>query len=189
LALRLPVLKLLVILCLSGILPLSGCGGNNAELETYRNEMNQFFENVSVFDNAINAIDPQSETAVADLLTLLDSMDDSFAQMAELSVPDAFVGVAELSDEAATYMTEAVSLYHQVLEAEYYNENLAAAAKENYDRANLRLQYILSILHGVIPEDIIVYEDEGTDPQADETGPETDEAAPQTDTPDPEAEN
>ncbi len=151
--------KLLVLLSVISMLLLCGCQ-TNQQLETYKANMNQFFENITVFDNSINAIDPQSETAVTDLLYLLDSMDKSFSQMASLEVPDHFPGVEELADEASSYMTEAVSHYHQAFEGETYNTALADVAKQNYDRANIRLQYIVSILHGEIPEEIYVYEDE-----------------------------
>lgn len=136
---------------------LTGCG-SNTELDTYKANMNQFFENMKVYDSSINAIDPESETAVTDLLALLDSMDTSFSQMASLEVPEGFPGVDELADEASEYMTEAVSYYHQAFEGESYNAALADAAKQNYDRANLRIQYILSILHGDIPEEIYTYD-------------------------------
>ena len=62
----------LLILLLAGTV--AGCGKKDAELENYRMNMNQFFENVRIFDSSINAIDPNSETAVNDLLSLLDSM-------------------------------------------------------------------------------------------------------------------
>lgn len=143
------------------VFTLTGCG-SNPELENYKANMNQFFENVSIFDQSINAIDPESETAVSDLLTLLDSMDKSFAQMASLEVPKGFPGVDELAVEASEYMSEAVSYYHQAFEGEAFDPSLADVAKQNYDRANLRIQYILSILHGDIPEEIYsdVSEDE-----------------------------
>ena len=57
---------------------LTGCG-NKEELENYKANMNQFFENIKVFDSSINAIDPESDTAVSELLSYLDSMDKSFA--------------------------------------------------------------------------------------------------------------
>ncbi|MCI9335139.1 MAG: hypothetical protein HFI98_10420, partial [Lachnospiraceae bacterium] len=67
---------------------LTGCGKED-ELENYKANMNQFFENVRVFDASINAIEnPESDQAVSELLTLLDSMDTSFQQMAALEVPD-----------------------------------------------------------------------------------------------------
>ena len=140
------------------LLMLGGCGNKEA-LDTYKANMNQFFENIKAFDASINAIDPESATAVSELLTLLDSMDRSFAQMASLEVPDGFPGVEQLADEASEYMSEAVSYYHQAFEGEAYDPSLADVAKQNYDRANLRIQYIVSILHGDIPEEIYTYED------------------------------
>lgn len=142
---------------------LGGCG-KNAELENYKANMNQFFENIRVIDSSINALaeNPDSETAVSDLLSLLDSMDTSFAQMASLEVPEGFPGVEELADEASQYMTEAVSYYHQAYDGEY-NANMEDVARQNYERANVRFQYIVSIIHGDIPEEIYTYEDDASE--------------------------
>lgn len=143
---------------------LTGCG-SNAELDAYKANMTQFFDNIQTFDSAINSIDSESDTAVTDLLSLLDSMDTNFQQMASLTVPEGFPGVEELADEASEYMTEAVSYYHQAFEADPFDTVLADVAKQNYDRANLRIQYIISILHGDLPEEIYTYEDE-IDPES-----------------------
>ena len=140
------------------LLTLTGCG-NTEKFDTYRMNMEQFFENVEIFDSSINSINPESETAVSDLLSLLDAMEKSFSQMASLEVPDGFPGVADLASEASEYMSEAVFYYHQAFEGEEYDPALADVAKQNYDRANLRLQYIVSIFHGDIPEEIYTYED------------------------------
>ena len=43
-------------------------------------------------------------------------------------------------------------LYHQLFESETYDAAVANAAFEYYSRANVRLQYIVAILHGEIPE-------------------------------------
>lgn len=137
---------------------MTGCGNKDAELENYKANMNQFFENVRLFDSSINAIDPDSETAVSELLAWLDSMDTSFAQMASLEVPDGFPGVEELADEASSCMSEAVSYYHLAYEGEY-NASYEEAARQNYARANEMLQYIVSIFHGDIPEEIYTYND------------------------------
>ena len=132
------VLTIFSIMILSFSLLFTGCGKKNQELENYKANMNQFFENIKVYNDSINSIDPQSDTAVSDLLALLDSMDTSFAQMASLTVPDGFPGVDQLA-------------------------SLADVAKQYYDRANVRLQYIVSILHGDIPEEIYTYEDDSED--------------------------
>ena len=139
------------------LLPLSGCK-EREDLNIYRTNMEQFFENVKNFNASINALDPESETAVSDLLGLLDSMQQCFSEMAGWEVPEDFAGVEQLADEADEYMSEAVLLYHQAFEGETYSAALADTAKHNYDRANQRIQYILSILHGEIPESIFSYE-------------------------------
>ncbi len=150
--------KIILLLTVLTAFFLTGCG-KDAELENYKANMNQFFENIRVIDSSINALDPNSETAVSDLLSLLDSMNTSFEQMASLDVPDGFPGVDELADEASEYMSEAVSYYHQAYE-NGYNANLEDAARQYYESANVRFQYIVSILHGDIPEEIYTYEDE-----------------------------
>ena len=150
--------KIILLLTVLTVFFLTGCG-KDAELENYKANMNQFFENIRVIDSSINALDPNSETAVSDLLSLLDSMNTSFEQMASLDVPDGFPGVDELADEASEYMSEAVSYYHQAYE-NGYNANLEDAARQYYESANVRFQYIVSILHGDIPEEIYTYEDE-----------------------------
>lgn len=150
--------KIILLLTFLTAFFLTGCG-KDAELENYKANMNQFFENIRVIDSSINALDPNSETAVSDLLSLLDSMNTSFEQMASLDVPDGFPGVDELADEASEYMSEAVSYYHQAYE-NGYNANLEDAARQYYESANVRFQYIVSILHGDIPEEIYTYEDE-----------------------------
>lgn len=164
---KLSAIKPFILLFCIGLLWMTGCGKSNPEMDSYKANMDQFFENISYFNNAINGIDPDSESAVSELLSLLDSMEASFTQMAELPVPDVFTGVDELADDASSYMTEAVSLYHQALEGESVDEYVAEAAKENYDRANLRLQYIVSILHGDIPEEIFTAPDESSDGDSD----------------------
>ena len=121
---------------------LTGCGKED-ELENYKANMNQFFENVRVFDASINAIEnPESDQA--------------------LEVPDCFPGVEELADDASMYMSEAVSYYHMAYEGGGFDASLEDVAMQNYAFANTRLQYIISILHGDIPEEIFTYEDEET---------------------------
>lgn len=142
------------------MLLLTGCGKCD-ELDVYKANMAQFFDNVTVFDSNINALDPNSDTAVSDLLGYLDSMETSFSQMADLTVPEDFPGVEQLADEANDYMVQAVTLYHQAFESDPFDTASADLAKQNYDRANLRIQYILQILHGDIPEEIYTTVDEG----------------------------
>lgn len=110
--------------------------------------MNTFCDNISYIDNQINALDGTGESDVETLLKHLDTLDNQFSQMAELTVPDEFATVDSLADEASQNMSMAVSYYHQAYEADVFNSNYADAAYEYYTRANIRLGYILQILHG-----------------------------------------
>lgn len=155
--------KIIYIFLLSLFLFLfSGCGGNK-KLDEYKANMDTFYSDISEYDNIMNSIDAQSETSVQELLTALDNIEERFVWMASLPIPEEFASIESLSAEAGDYMSSAVSLYHQAFESEPFDSTSAETAKEYYDRANLRVVYILSILHGNIPDGDDISYSEDTD--------------------------
>lgn len=130
---------------------LTACGRNEA-LAAYQDDMTTFFEQVAAYNDGMNSIDASAEDATAQLLGYLDQLRDEVTWMAELEVPEQFSAVESLADEADENMKQAVALYHQAYEGDTYDEAVAGAAREYYDRANIRIQYIITILHGEIPE-------------------------------------
>ncbi|MDE6607616.1 MAG: hypothetical protein K2K54_07675 [Lachnospiraceae bacterium] len=130
---------------------LCGCG-KDEQLEEYKTQMSDFFDQIAGLNSDMNAIDASAEDAVSRLLSYLDATEAAFEHLADLEVPEEFGSVESLADEAAENMTQAVSFYHQLYEAESYDNNIAMMADEYYRRANIRLQYIISILHGEMPE-------------------------------------
>lgn len=143
----------LVILCVSLLcgLWLMGCG-EDEQLTAYQEDMNTFFEHIAGYNDAMNAIDASDEDAIEQLLSYLDQLQAEITWMSELETPDQFSAVDSLADEADVNMRQAVALYHSAYEGEVFDEALAHAAREYYDRVNLRIQYIIMILHGEIPE-------------------------------------
>lgn len=133
---------------------LCGCG-SSSEINNYKANMEVVFKNVSQIDSAINNIDSSQEGSCSTLLSYLDGLDSTFTQMANLDVPDGYPYVKELAVDASKNMSEAVSDYHLLLEAEEYNEMTEAEADALYKKANLELQYMIRILHGESYEDII----------------------------------
>lgn len=119
--------------------------------------METFYERLSDYDHAINALDPYSDSAIPKMLGYLDDIADMIKEMASYQVPEHFYGVDELAKQADEYISEAVSLFNQAFLAAEYDDNIADAATENYERANLRLRYIAEILRGDIPEEIFTY--------------------------------
>lgn len=135
--------------CLSLIL-LTGCG-KDEELEAYQQEMSAFFTDIGELNEKINAIDPEADNSTAELLSYLDTLKTEFENLAALEVPEEFESVTSLADEAGSYMAQAVDLYHEAYEAETPDKSVLDTAFAYYSRANVRLQYIVSILHGEIP--------------------------------------
>lgn len=133
------------------IVMLVGCGKNQA-LEQYQADMTIFFEQISMYNDGMNSIDASAEDATNRILDYLDKVEEEIAWMAQLEVPSQFSAVEDLADEADENMKQAVALYHQAYEGDIFDEAVAQAAKEYYDRANIRIQYIITILHGEIPE-------------------------------------
>lgn len=130
---------------------LTACG-ENEELTAYQEDMNTFFERAAEYNDKMNAIDRESDTAVIELLGYLDAFAEDIQWMAELEVPEQFSAVESLADEADENMKEAVALFHAAYDEGGYNEGSEQAALEYYDRTNIRIQYIITILHGEIPE-------------------------------------
>lgn len=148
-------LLLLSVLLLS--ISLTGCG-EDPKLTKFKNDINSFCEDIAILDTNINNIDATNENASDELLDYLDQLDQSFKVLAEISVPEEYAYIEELSDEASTYMTTAVAAYHEAFGENSYNEYTAEYARENYERAYLRVTVILQLLHGedITAEGVII---------------------------------
>lgn len=144
--------SILSALLLSLALSVSGCG-KDAELDAYKENMNGFYEALLEKSDAIDMIDPASDTAVDDLLSLLDDINTEFTNLGEMSVPKQFESIEPLADDAASYMDEANKLYHEAYADGGYDSNIGDAAKENYERAMKRISYIADIFRGEVPDD------------------------------------
>lgn len=130
---------------------LTGCGANNEELDTYKTNMNSFFDKASAYDSAINSIDASSDSAVPDLLSNLDGLNECFQEMAAYDIPSEFDSLSDLATESAEYMQQANDSYHAAYDGEY-DADSEALASQYYERANSRVKYMITILHGEVPE-------------------------------------
>lgn len=158
--------KIAIVLLLSLFLSLiTGCD-KDKKLSAFEENMTTFKDNITGISETMDAIDPQSENAVFELISCLDSMNEEFQFLAEIEVPNKFASIESLADEAATYMSEANALYHQYYdEGTTYDETVKETAEENYSRAMKRITYISELLQGKIPEDadISVTEEDALD--------------------------
>ena len=144
-----------------GCVALTACGKNtDPKLESYKESMEDFYSKLSYYDQSINSLNPEEEGSKAELLDILDQMNDSYAAMAELEVPEEFSGISDLPAEAADYMKMADEFYHMAYDGEFDIDNEALAA-QYYERANNRAMVILQVLHGEVPSVEGVSVDEG----------------------------
>ncbi|MBO6239365.1 MAG: hypothetical protein J6O61_00625 [Butyrivibrio sp.] len=142
--------KFLLLAMLLGMI-LSGCQKEtNDELESYKESMSSFYDKLSYLDEAINGIDPESETAVAQLLGYLDEMNEAYKSMAELTIPDEFSGISDIAVEAADYMEMADQFYHEAYDNEF-DSDTEYLAGQYYQRACSRVLVMLQVLHGEVP--------------------------------------
>lgn len=129
------------------VISLVGCGSDN-ELDKYRKSVEAFYKDVTEINDNINAIDAESANAPQQLLDELDDLNEVFADFAELDVPEEYMAVESLADEAASFMNEAVTMYHSSFNEGTFNDFSVGMAYEKYCRAIIRINYIGDILQG-----------------------------------------
>ena len=131
---------------------LAGCGNKaSQELTDYKASMTEFYDKLSSLDNSINNIDTSSETAKIELLGYLDEMNEAYKVMAATAIPEEFSGITDIAAEAADYMQMANESYHQAYDG-IFDEDSEMLASQYYERANSRVNVMLQVLHGEIPE-------------------------------------
>lgn len=142
---------------------LTACGKQtDPELEAYKESMTAFYDRLTYFDAAINAINPEAEDAKNQLLGYMDEMNADYQTMAALKIPDAFSGISDIAVEAADYMQKADDTYHLAYDNEF-DEDSEILATQYYQRANSRVLVMLQVLHGEVPEgDNVTVETEST---------------------------
>ena len=140
----------------------TGCG-EKEELTVFKENISSFYEEVSMIESNIASVDESSEDAVATLLIYLEQMSLQFQQLAEMEVPQEFISVEALADDAFDYMKEAVRLYEEAYEEDYISDPLIQAATENYTSAMKRIYYIAVLLQGEIPEGATIVEGDGAE--------------------------
>lgn len=124
---------------------------SNHELEDFQERFEKFCINVSDLDTSINQIDPDSDTAVADLLKYTDQLNEQFQFLAAMDFPEEFDFLEKLALEAGEYMEEAASSYHEAYANDSFDQAMSDYAFQNYKRAYKRVQIIIIYLHGDEP--------------------------------------
>lgn len=145
------------ILCITLMLTtLAGCKkpeADNEAVSEYAEQMENFFVGIKTLDEKINSLNPEDENSLAELFIYLEQLEEQFKYLSEIDAPDEFNATESLADEAYDYMIKANQYFAKTFEDNSYNENTYKAGLECYNRANKRVKYIISLLHGEIPTD------------------------------------
>ncbi len=132
---------------------LAACADSAEDYSEYKKEMSNFFESVNTLNEEMNALNPDDAEAVSKLFEYLDQVEEQFKYFSEIEVPSQYKVTESLADEAYDYMKEANEYFRQSFSENSYNEYTLEAAMECYSRANKRMQYVIDIIHGKLPED------------------------------------
>ena len=140
-----------------------GCG-NTDKLNAYYDGMQSFTSNVQIITEELEMVDISKETSPKQISALLDRLLEQFKIMSELDVPKNFATNEELADDAYNYMNEAVGLFKEFV-TDMEDDDKLRMAKENYERAMTRVNYMSVVLQGQLPEgdNISIYEEDATD--------------------------
>ncbi len=131
---------------------LCGCG-KDPKIEAFKDNANNFCNNLVRIHSEINEIDAEKVTAPDELLAKMDELQGHFESFAEYDFPEEFDYLEHLADEASEYMTTAASSYHDAYSNSSYNEYTAEYAFANYERAYKRIDIIMAFIRGEEPED------------------------------------
>ncbi len=158
--------KIIYSLCVATLsVLLCGCG-NTEKLQNYYDGMMAFQGNITIITETLDLIDESKSQAPSLVCDQLDKLTEQFKAMSELEVPKNFSACEELADDAYTYIQEASRLYKEwAADPDNSDEQLVDMAKQNYDRALTRVNYISIILQGGVPEGegVTITEEEVTD--------------------------
>lgn len=137
---------------------LTGCG-EDPEVAKFESDIQYFCDEVTAIDANINNISADEDGAVEELLTYLDQLEETFKVLSQISVPDEYAYLEKLTTEASSYMSTAVTAYHDAFEGESYDASVAEYARENYSRAYKRVTVMLKLLRSEdITDDSVMIE-------------------------------
>lgn len=150
--------NILFLLSLIISLALSSCGQNTEEIVAFQNELNSAIIKIETLHNELNRLDVTATDAASTALDKLSSLDKAFTTLADIDIADEeFAYIADLADEGANYMSQAYKLFDEAYGNDNFDVENADLAYKYLERATTRIRVIVSMLHGDVPEGVIVH--------------------------------
>ena len=139
-------------------LSFTACGKNTEEILVFQSKLNTAIMKIESLHNELNSIDATSPNAASTALNRLSDLNDAFDTLANIDITDEnFMYIAGLADEGAEYMSQAYELFEKAYGQEDFDEETADLAYKYLERATTRVRVIVTMLHGEVPEGVIVH--------------------------------
>ena len=148
-----------IILLLICAIALTACSSKDTEnILKFQNELNSVLSEIASIHTEINSIDVTSPDASDHVLESLSELNDAFADLAAINVTDDnHLYIKDLASEGADYMSQAYDLYQKAYGGDVFDEGNAELAYKYLERATKRVRVIVSMLHGDVPDDVIIH--------------------------------
>lgn len=149
--------KLLILFMILSLL-LCGCGNNSEAVLAFQNELNAVILKIEGIHNDLENLDANAVDASAQALESLASLKEAFDELAMIEVKDdAYAFITDLAIEGSQYMEQAYKLFEEAFAGETYDDDTATLAYQYLERASKRINVIITMLHGEVPEGVIVH--------------------------------
>ena len=150
--------KFLLLLSILITLTLSACGQNTTQIVAFQNELYSTVTKIETLHKELNDLDVTGSNAASNALNQLSKLNDAFKDLADIDIADEeFAYIADLAEEGSEYMSRAYKLFHEAYGNDNFDEENADLAYKYLERATTRIRVIVSMLHGQVPDGVIVH--------------------------------
>ena len=148
----------LLLLSILITLTLSACGQNTTQIVAFQNELYSTVTKIEALHKELNNLDVTNSNAASNTLNQLSKLNDAFKDLADINIADEeFAFIADLAEEGSEYMSQAYKLFHEAYANDNFDEENADLAYKYLERATTRIRVIVSMLHGEVPDGVIVH--------------------------------
>lgn len=137
---------------------LSGCASKSEQVLAFQNELNAVILKIENIHEELESLDVSSKDACGTALEALSNLKDAFTELSEIDVKDEeYSFITDLAVEGSQYMDQAYKLFEEAFTADKYDDDTADLAYQYLERASKRINVIITMLHGEVPEGVIVH--------------------------------
>jgi hypothetical protein len=134
------------------------CGKDTTQIVAFQNKLYNVVADIEVLHNDLNNLDVTASDAADTALKKLGKLDDAFKKLSKIDVVDEeYAYITDLAKEGSEYMTQAYDLFKEAYADDNFDEENADLAYKYLERATTRIRVIVTMLHGEIPDGVIVH--------------------------------